>query len=68
MPRANPFTRAEDGLEEEARLIQDKHLEKDERGGLVSEYLDRLLPTNWGYVRPVPASKLAAGRRQRRNG
>lgn len=35
------------GLEDEARKIQDKHLEKDERLGLVDEYLERLLPTNW---------------------
>lgn len=36
-----------EGLESEARSIQDKHLEKDERVGLVDEYLERLLPTNW---------------------
>lgn len=34
-------------LEGEARKIQDRHLEKDERVGLVGEYLERLLPTNW---------------------
>ena len=45
--QGEPLYLAEDGLEEEARIIQDKHLEKDERSGLVSEYLERLLPTNW---------------------
>lgn len=38
---------AEVGLEEEARDIQDQHLEKDERSGLIREYLDRTLPVNW---------------------
>lgn len=36
-----------DEIEAEARLIQDKHLEKDERAGIVEEYLNRLLPSNW---------------------
>lgn len=45
--QGEPLYLAEEGLEEEARVIQDKHLEKDERSGLVSEYLERLLPTNW---------------------
>lgn len=34
-------------LEEVARDIQDRHLETDERSGLIREYLDRLLPGNW---------------------
>lgn len=34
-------------LEEVARDIQDRHLETDERSGLIREYLDRLLPTSW---------------------
>lgn len=34
-------------LEREAKLIQDAHLEKDERLGLVGEYLARLLPSDW---------------------
>lgn len=34
-------------LEEEARIIQDRHLETDERSGLVRKYLERLLPENW---------------------
>lgn len=34
-------------LEEVAREIQDLHLEKDERLGLVREYLERLLPRDW---------------------
>lgn len=50
--QAEPLYLAEDGLEEEARLIQDKHLEKDERSGLVSEYLERLLPTSWDTLDP----------------
>jgi predicted P-loop ATPase len=45
--QGEPLYLAEEGLEEEARLIQSKHLEKDERGGLVAEYLERLLPDNW---------------------
>lgn len=48
--QGEPLYLAEDGLEEEARIIQDKHLEKDERSGLVSEYLERLLPTNWNEL------------------
>lgn len=47
LAQGEPLYLAEDGLEEEARVIQDKHLEKDERSGLITEYLDRLLPTNW---------------------
>lgn len=50
--QGEPLYLAEDGLEEKARLIQDKHLEKDERSGLVSEYLERLLPTNWDTLDP----------------
>lgn len=50
--QGEPLYLAEDGLEEEARLIQDKHLEKDERSGLVSEYLERLLPTSWDTLDP----------------
>lgn len=34
-------------LEAEARKVQDAHLEKDERAGLVEEYLNRLLPDSW---------------------
>lgn len=45
--QGEPLYLAEAGLEEEAREIQDKHMEKDERGGLISEYLERLLPENW---------------------
>lgn len=45
--QGEPLYLAEEGLEEEARAIQDKHLEKDERSGLVGEYLERLLPENW---------------------
>lgn len=43
---------AEEGLEEQARAIQDAHLEKDERGGLVREYLERLLPEDWEALDP----------------
>jgi len=50
--QGEPLYLAEDGLEEEARIIQDKHLEKDERSGLVSEYLERELPTNWDALDP----------------
>ena len=34
-------------LEGEARKVQDAHLEKDERAGLVQEYLTRMLPLGW---------------------
>lgn len=50
--QGEPLYLAEDGLEEEARLIQDAHLEKDERGGLVREYLERLLPETWNTLDP----------------
>lgn len=39
-------------LEAQARLIQDQHLEKDERLGIVGEYLERLLPNNWDSLDP----------------
>lgn len=45
--QGEPLYLAEKGLEEEARVIQDKHLEKDERSGIISVYLDRALPENW---------------------
>lgn len=47
LAQGEPLYLAEEGLEEEARAIQDKHLEKDERSGLIGEYLERLLPKNW---------------------
>jgi predicted P-loop ATPase len=50
--QGEPLYLAEAGLEEEARLIQDRHLEKDERSGLISEYLERLLPDNWDTLDP----------------
>lgn len=34
-------------LEKEAKVIQDNHLEKDERQGLVEDYLARMLPRGW---------------------
>lgn len=34
-------------LEDAAREIQDDHLEKDDRTGLVADYLARLLPKTW---------------------
>jgi len=34
-------------LERHARLIQDSHLEKDERAGIIGDYLDRALPNDW---------------------
>lgn len=37
----------DEGLEETARAIQDRHLETDERSGLIREYLERQLPANW---------------------
>lgn len=40
------------GLERQARAIQDDHLEKDDRLGLVGEYLTRLLPKNWDTLDP----------------
>lgn len=52
LAQREPLYLAEEGLEEEARVIQDKHLEKDERSGLISEYLERLLPTNWDDLDP----------------
>lgn len=39
-------------LEAEARDIQDAHLEKDERAGLIDEYLKRKLPKNWETMEP----------------
>lgn len=39
-------------LEEVARGVQDNHLEKDDRSGLISEYLTRLLPKNWESLDP----------------
>lgn len=45
--QGEPLYLAEEGLEEEARVIQDKHLEKDERSGIIGEYLGRMLPENW---------------------
>lgn len=52
LAQREPLYLAEEGLEEEARVIQDKHLEKDERSGLISEYLERLLPKNWDDLDP----------------
>lgn len=37
-------------LEEVAHEIQADHLEQDERGGVVEEYLKRLLPTDWAKM------------------
>lgn len=37
----------ENHLEADARKIQDEHLEKDDRAGLIKDYLDRLLPPEW---------------------
>lgn len=37
-------------LEAEARKVQDGHLEKDERAGLVEAYLNRLVPETWGLM------------------
>jgi putative DNA primase/helicase len=34
-------------VEEQARVLQELHSEKDERLGVVLEYLDRLLPEDW---------------------
>lgn len=39
-------------LETMAKLVQDEHLEKDERLGLVGEYLARLLPEDWEDMEP----------------
>jgi len=38
--------------EGEARRIQDAHLEKDDRLGLITEYLDRTLPATWEKMEP----------------
>lgn len=45
-------TYLDDTLERVAREIQDKHMEKDDRAGMVSEYLARLLPENWDTMEP----------------
>lgn len=37
-------------LEATAKTIQRSHLEIDERAGMVGEYLERLLPTNWNKL------------------
>jgi predicted P-loop ATPase len=34
-------------IEAQARLVQELHSEKDERIGIINDYLDRLLPNNW---------------------
>ena len=34
-------------VEDHARLTQELHSEKDERVGMIIQYLDRLLPANW---------------------
>lgn len=34
-------------MEAVAKKVQDDHLEKDERAGLISDYLNRLLPEDW---------------------
>lgn len=39
-------------LERHAKLVQDEHLEKDERLGLVDEYLSRKLPQDWDDLEP----------------
>lgn len=41
-----------DKLETAARLIQDKHLEKDERAGIIEGYLERALPADWDTMDP----------------
>jgi putative DNA primase/helicase len=40
-------------LEDEARGIQNAHLETDDRAGIVADYLDRLLPVGWEKLDPV---------------
>lgn len=40
-------------LEDEARSIQNAHLETDDRAGLISEYLDRRLPDEWDKLDPL---------------
>lgn len=42
----------DDTLEAEAREIQDRHLEKDDRAGMIAEYLDRKLPKGWDKKDP----------------
>lgn len=37
-------------LEEEAYAMQEEHSEKDERAGMIQQYLDTLLPVNWGQM------------------
>lgn len=39
-------------LDKVAKEIQDDHLEKDDRAGIIGEYLDRKLPTNWDELDP----------------
>lgn len=39
-------------LEADAREIQDSHLEKDDRAGLIGEYLYRKLPKDWDSLEP----------------
>lgn len=40
-------------MEAEARAVADEHLDKDDRNGIVADYLDRLLPTKWLSMDPV---------------
>ena len=42
-----PLYLENDEIERAASEIQDKHLERDDRGGLVREYLERPLPEAW---------------------
>lgn len=37
----------DDEMTEEARVVQNAHVETDERTGLVAAYLEKLLPANW---------------------
>lgn len=37
-------------LEEYAKKLQEEHTEVDEREGLIKEYLETLLPANWGEM------------------
>lgn len=40
-------------LEADARAVADEHLDKDDRNGIVTEYLERLLPAKWLTMDPV---------------
>lgn len=48
-------------LEEKARLVQQEHIETDERSGMIQKYLDTLLPENWDTLNTFERRAFLAG-------